>query len=503
MVDMTPQDMKAFADSMANAQAPADADDVENNDMMNRPAEGAGGDPRDRRPSFDLYKVDYKWVAQQTSKKELKGAYKALAEDNGFPDLLKAVRDRLKVVDPSFKTFEDFNNYTNAEANEANEDVNSFLAEMNQTDKQIRGEKGFGKGGAIFDERNNSTAEQTEEQKAFIETLENKRAAEDARYRGNEFMKVKEYDEAINAYTRSIDLNPKEAATYCNRAMAYLKMKSYGKCIDDANKTLELEPDYVKAFHRRGKAYLATNKFELAIRDFQFILEKNPEDKDINASLKLAREKLEDKEERLEAKKPKTEEITDTTSTASTASTTSKKPKFAYVHNQVYFDIKIGGQKAGRIEITLDMKNTPRTAENFRCLCTGEKGTGMKSNKPLSFKGSKFHRIIPGFMAQGGDFTNHNGTGGESIYGEKFNDEDFSQRHTGRGVLSMANSGPNTNGSQFFLCFKATPHLNGKHVVFGKVTKGLEILDKLEAIGSMTGGTSKEALIADCGQVYY
>ena len=108
----------------------------------------------------------------------------------------------------------------------------------------------------------------------------------------------------------------------------------------------------------------------------------------------------------------------------------------------------------------------------------------MKSNKPLSFKGSKFHRIIPGFMAQGGDFTNHNGTGGESIYGEKFADEDFSQRHTGRGVLSMANSGPNTNGSQFFLCFKATPHLNGKHVVFGKVTKGLEILDKLEAIGS-------------------
>ena len=246
---------------------------------------------------------------------------------------MKAVRDRLKVVDPSFKTSEDFNNYTPAEEAEANDDVNAFLAEMNQTDKQIRGDKGFAKGGAIFDEGKNVSAEQTEEQKAFIESIENKRAAEDARYRGNEYMKAKEYDEAINAYTRSLDLNPKEAATYCNRAMAYLKMKNYARCIDDANKTLEIEPDYVKAFHRRGKAYLATKKFELAIRDFQFILEKNPEDKDINASLKSAREQLEDKEERLDAKKPKTEEITDTTSTASTASTTSKKPKFAYVHN--------------------------------------------------------------------------------------------------------------------------------------------------------------------------
>jgi len=199
---------------------------------------------------------------------------------------LKAVRDRLKEVDPTFRTSEDFNNYTTAEATEANNDVNAFLDEMNKTDKQIRGDKGFGKGGAIFGDDKNVSDEQSEEQKAFIETLENKRAAEDARYRGNEYMKAKEYDEAINAYTRSIDLNPKEAATYCNRAMAYLKMKNYARCIDDANKTLEIEPDYVKAFHRRGKAYLATNKFELAIRDFQFILEKNPEDKDINASLK-------------------------------------------------------------------------------------------------------------------------------------------------------------------------------------------------------------------------
>ena len=102
----------------------------------------------------------------------------------------------------------------------------------------------------------------------FITSLENKRAAEDARYRGNEYMKAKEYEEAINAYPRSLTLNPKEAATYCNRAMAYLIIKNYAKCIEDSNKTLEMEPTYVKAYHRRGKAYLATNKFELAIPDF-------------------------------------------------------------------------------------------------------------------------------------------------------------------------------------------------------------------------------------------
>merc|ERR1712151_1332774 len=157
----------------------------------------------------------------------------------------------------------------------------------------------------------------------------------------------------------------------------------------------------------------------------------------------------------------------------------------------------IGGQAAGKITITLS-EDTPKTSENFRALCTGEKGTG-KSGKPLHFKGCVFHRIIPGFMAQGGDFTVGNGTGGESIYGAKFKDENFIHKHTGRGILSMANAGPNTNGSQFFLCFVATPHLDGKHVVFGEVTDGLDVLDKLEAVGSGSGKTTQEVRIADCG----
>lgn len=166
----------------------------------------------------------------------------------------------------------------------------------------------------------------------------------------------------------------------------------------------------------------------------------------------------------------------------------------------VFFDITIGGQSAGRIEMTLRDDVVPRTAENFRCLCTGEKGVG-KSGKPLHFKGSSFHRVITDFMCQGGDFTRGNGTGGESIYGEKFADENFQLKHTEPGVLSMANAGANTNGSQFFLCTVVTSWLDGKHVVFGKVTKGMEVVKAVEAVGSSSGKTSSPVIIADCGQL--
>ena len=142
----------------------------------------------------------------------------------------------------------------------------------------------------------------------------------------------------------------------------------------------------------------------------------------------------------------------------------------------------------------------PKTAENFRALCTGEKGVG-NAGKALHFKNSVFHRIIPGFMAQGGDFTSGDGRGGESIYGSRFNDENFKLKHTKPHLLSMANAGPNTNGSQFFITFKETPWLDGRHVVFGEVIEGQDIVNELEKIGTGSGSTKKKAVIVDSGEL--
>jgi cyclophilin family peptidyl-prolyl cis-trans isomerase len=163
----------------------------------------------------------------------------------------------------------------------------------------------------------------------------------------------------------------------------------------------------------------------------------------------------------------------------------------AEITDTVYFDISIGGKASGTIEMGLYGDVVPKTAENFKQLCKGSKVGG--------YKGSIFHRVIPGFMCQGGDFTNFNGTGGKSIYGRTFEDENFEIAHGGAGTLSMANAGPNTNGSHFFICTGQTPWLNGKHVVFGKVTKGLDLVKKIEAYGSDQGQTKEEIKITKSG----
>ncbi|KAL7884047.1 hypothetical protein AOLI_G00068170 [Acnodon oligacanthus] len=160
---------------------------------------------------------------------------------------------------------------------------------------------------------------------------------------------------------------------------------------------------------------------------------------------------------------------------------------------KVFFDITADGNPLGRVIMELRADVVPKTAENFRQLCTGQPGFG--------YKGSIFHRVIPGFMCQGGDFTNHNGTGGKSIYGNKFEDENFSLKHTGAGCLSMANAGPNTNGSQFFICTAITSWLDGKHVVFGQVVDGMDVIKRVESYGSNSGQTSAKIVVANSGQL--
>ncbi|XP_057588598.1 peptidyl-prolyl cis-trans isomerase A-like, partial [Hippopotamus amphibius kiboko] len=171
----------------------------------------------------------------------------------------------------------------------------------------------------------------------------------------------------------------------------------------------------------------------------------------------------------------------------------SRPRSLAVVNPTVFFDIAVGGEPFGHVSLELFADEVPKTAEDFRALSTGEKGFG--------YKDSCFHRIIPGFMCQGGDFTHHNGTGGKSICGEKFDDENFLLKHVDPGILSTANAGPNTSGSQFFICSAKTEWLDGTHVVFDKVKEGMNVVEAMERFGSKNGKTSKKITVADCGQI--
>ena len=171
-----------------------------------------------------------------------------------------------------------------------------------------------------------------------------------------------------------------------------------------------------------------------------------------------------------------------------------KRPK-------VYLDVKIGSNKPGRIEIELFGDQVPLTAENFRQLCTGESGCDT-NGRERSYKRTRFHRVVKGFMVQGGDITSGDGRGGGSIYGESFADESFELKHSGAGVVSMSNVGPDTNGSQFFICTAAAPHLDGKNVVLGFVRGGMDVVRRMERLPLTKSGVPKEqCVVVDCGEV--
>lgn len=175
--------------------------------------------------------------------------------------------------------------------------------------------------------------------------------------------------------------------------------------------------------------------------------------------------------------------------------------KSPIIRPRTFFDIEIDDKKIGRIVFLLFKDFVPKTVENFRALCTGEKGVSEISGKNLHYKGSTFHRIIPNFMIQGGDFTRGNGTGGESIYGDRFDDESFAIPHQIPGLLSMANAGPNTNGSQFFITTVPCPWLNGHHVVFGQVVEGMDIVKEIERQGTESGAPLARCVISDSGEI--
>lgn len=276
--------------------------------------------------------------------------------------------------------------------------------------------------------------------------------------------------------------------------------KDFKLSIANTTKAIELDSTASKAYYLRSVANVGIQQWDDAMKDIIGAIKLNPNDKNLrnhHAQVKEGKKGAESKEKNAYAKFFKEGVYKEKDAPKKSATL----PKFNLENAQTFFDITIGtegeeGFEKGRVVFELFTKDVPKTAENFRALCTGEKGV------PCHYKGNKFHRIISGFMMQGGDTTNGNGTGGKSIYGEKFDDEGVWFPHTHKGVLSMANSGPNTNGSQFFVCYRETPHLDGKHTIYGRVIHGWDICDKAENIEKGPSDVPKlDVEIADCGEL--
>ncbi len=337
--------------------------------------------------------------------------------------------------------------------------------------------------------------------------------AKKAKEEGIKLFQEKKFDDAIlkfdegDSYLEAIDKNQQTdesnellVSLLLNISNCCNNLKLWDRTLSNVEKVLKIK-EHPRCYYFRGVAQTNLENFEKAREDLEklrkLVAENEP---GVNYLKNLIGEKVTEKEKREKSlfksflrgpiydDVPTIEKPLDVAESVNPAN-----PK-------VFFDLKIGdSEEIKRVEFELFKDKVPKTADNFRALCTGEKSTD--SNK-LHFKNSIFHRIIKDFMMQGGDFENANGTGGSSIYGSKFEDEKFAYKHSRGGLLSMANSGPNTNGSQFFITFKETPWLDNKHVVFGKVISGFEHCKEVEAVESDSQDKPlKPVVIVDCGEI--
>jgi|MDTB01.1.fsa_nt_gb peptidylprolyl isomerase len=322
---------------------------------------------------------------------------------------------------------------------------------------------------------------------------------------GTALFKEKRFAEAMQAWDEAAEAvgdeelseDAKDMWVTCklNCAQAAISNQDSTRAVKFASEALGKAPKNVKGLYRRAVARNNLGLAEEALEDLDLALELDPENKAVASEARKARASIAAAKKKAKAAYSgmfgKGASLYDDKAAPVVPGLSADNPR-------VYFDVTIGGEDIGRIVMLLYADTTPKTAENFLKLCTGEvEKDGMK----LHYADSTFHRVISGFMIQGGDFTNHNGTGGRSIYGEKFADENFKVKHTEAGLLSMANAGPGTNGSQFFITVAPTPHLDGKHVVFGKVVEGYEeVVKKIEA--TPTGASDKpvkDVKIKACG----